>query len=80
MVKWQDSERRLQKSVLVAGQPGEEGSGRQRSSLLPIFPQAGMLQAPQKDLCKPKLVIVNVNKARADYPSQKLTHLWHLIQ
>lgn len=41
------------------------------SSLLPIFPQARMLQAPQKDLCKAKLVIVNVNKARADYPSQK---------
>lgn len=50
------------------------------SSLLPIFPQVGMRQAPQKDLCKPKLVIVNVNKVRADYPSQKLTHLWHLIQ
>lgn len=29
MFKWQDSERRLQKSVLVAGQPGEEGSHSQ---------------------------------------------------
>lgn len=79
MLKWQGSETRLQKSVLAAGRSGMSVSVsvsvrvsvrvRRTSSLLPILPQAGMLQAPQKDLCKPKLVIVNVNEVRTDYPS-----------
>lgn len=75
MLKRQSSETRLQKSVLAAGQPGMSVSVsvkvrvRRMSSLLRIFPQPGMLQPSQKGLCKPKLVIVNVNEVRTDYPS-----------